>query len=156
MTQHVQEATHTCGHILDLCFTRHDSRVINATVEDLISDHHLVKCTIDAARAPCPREERTYRKIKAIDPIAFSEDLQQSYLLQAPSTSLEELVVQYNSDLRKLLDQHAPLRKRCLIIRSEAPWLNSDILEARKHRRRNCGSPDYSQISRNIKTNAIA
>ncbi len=162
MTQHVQEATHTCGHILDLCVTRHDSRVINATVEDLISDHHLVKCTINVARAACPREERTYREIRAIDPVAFSEDLQQLSLLQAPSTSLDELVVQYHSDLRKLLDQHAPLMKKCLFIRPRALWLNSktskDLQEARQRRRqleRKWRQSRLPQDYKNIKINAI-
>ncbi len=82
MTQHVQEATHTSGHILDQCITRHDSRWINATVKELIIDHYVVKCT---AMLPVPRAHarNAHRKIRTIDPVAFSKDLQQSSFLQA-------------------------------------------------------------------------
>ncbi len=58
-----------------------------------------------------------------------------SDLQQDTCGSLSELVDQYNSTLSRLLDEHAPLKTKTLIIRPGAPWLDKPILDVRKVRR---------------------
>ena len=135
MIQHVQEPTHECGHMLDLCISRSETSVQGASVEDLISDHHIIQCSLSVGRPAFPREDRVYRKVKSIDKAAFARDLAASDLMENPCSDLSGLVDQYNSALSTLLDVHAPLKKKTLIIRPDAPWLDKDILDARKVRR---------------------
>ena len=47
----------------------------------------------------------------------------------------EELVLQYNTKLRVILDTHAPLNKKTITKRPNAPWY-TDELHQEKHKRR--------------------
>ena len=51
-----------------------------------------------------------------------------------PATSLTARVDQYKTVLGNLLDKHAPIRKRTVIVRPE--WYSSDIHETKTKRRR--------------------
>jgi hypothetical protein len=46
------------------------------------------------------------------------------------------LVDTYNNGLEQILNQHAPLTTRCVKARSSAPWLTTEIRNARRERRR--------------------
>ena len=65
-----------------------------------------------------------YRKLKNIDHSKIDQDLsdtvQQSTHLHNPS--LDELVSFYNDNLKKLLDQHAPLKTKLLTMCHLQPW----------------------------------
>ena len=103
---------------------------------DLISDHCAVHCRIAMRKPPFRRELKTYRKMKAINLTSFSTDIENSDLYSSQERSLEESVTQYNDVLGDLLEKHAPLKTKWLTIRPAAPWVNDDILSARKERRR--------------------
>ncbi len=77
-----------------------------------------------------------YRSVKAISTEAFGIDLRDSPIVRSLCSSLEELVDQYNTSLLSIMDAHAPIKKRHAVIRPEALWLTSDIIEARKVCRR--------------------
>jgi hypothetical protein len=51
-------------------------------------------------------------------------------------SSVEESVNIYNSILSKLVDTHAPLQHRTVIIRPQNPWFNEDIKEMKQLRRK--------------------
>ena len=74
--------------------------------------------------------------MKAISLTSFSTDIENSDLRPNQERSLEESVTQYNDVLGDLLEKHAPLTTKWLTIRPAAPWVNDDILSARKDRRR--------------------
>ena len=124
MTQHVHQPTHQDGHILDLVIDRVNSCVADTVVAGLISDHRAVHCHLPNSKQPFKREERTYRKVKSINPFSFSSDIINFYLLKRPEHSLEELVCQYDHVLSELLEKHAPLKTTCLTIRPDAPWMD--------------------------------
>ena len=65
---------------------------------------------------------------------SFSTDIENSDLYSSQERSLEESVTQYNDVLGDLLEKHAPLKTKWLTIRPAAPWVNDDILSARKDR----------------------
>ena len=49
---------------------------------------------------------------------------------------VESLVQSYNDGLQQVLNQHAPLVTRCIRDRPSAPWLTSEVRDARRKRRR--------------------
>ena len=64
----------------------------------------------------------TYRKYKQINKITFKEELQRTLEVQHTTHDLRSLVNRYNSDLRKILDKHAPEKKRLVKITHKQPW----------------------------------
>ena len=136
MTQYVEVATHQEGHILDVIIARSYSCVMDTVVADLISDHCAVHCQIAMRKPPFRRELKTYRKMEAINWTSFSTDIENSDLYTSQERSLEESETQYNDVLGDLLEKHAPLKTKWLTIRPAAPWVNDNILSARKERRR--------------------
>ena len=132
----MEVATHQEGHILDLIIARTYSCVVDTVVADLSSDHCAVHCRMAMRKPPFRRELKTYRKMKAINLTSFSTDIENSDLYTSQERLLEESVTQYNDVLCDLLEKHAPLKTKWLTIRPAAPWVNDDILSARKERRR--------------------
>ena len=61
--------------------------------------------------------------------------IENSDLYTSQERLLEESVTQYNDVLGDLLEKHAPLKTKWLTIRPAAPWVNDDILSARKEGR---------------------
>ena len=87
-------------------------------------------------KPPTEMKEITYRKFRSIDRNKFQEDIRNSPLTLMPSSSLTGIVKQYSSVLTEVLDKHAPLKKKKVIIRPEAPWYNQTILLAKRKRRK--------------------
>ena len=135
MIQHEQDPTHERGHMLDLCIYRADTCVQDASVEDVISDHHMIQSSLTEGRPAFPRENISYRKIRSVDNTTFAMDRMANELLQHTCVTLHGLVDEYNSTLSRLLDEYTPLKTKNLTIRPDAPRINTDILEARKVRR---------------------
>ena len=139
LKQHISESTHRNGHTLDLIITRADECIAsNFKVDDpVISDHYAVGCTISLSKTVFERKEIHYRKLKSIDISQFREDLASCPLLKPGcSRDLSTSVHQYDSVLTALLDKHAPLRKRVLILRPNAAWYTNEIREEKTKRRK--------------------
>lgn len=49
---------------------------------------------------------------------------------------LDMLLHDYDNKLRDFLDRHAPLKRKTVKVRTMVPWYNSDILEAKRQRRK--------------------
>jgi hypothetical protein len=76
------------------------------------------------------------RPLKSIDPDAFLAEIRELSLLVSPSDSLDGLVQQYNDGLRSVLDKHAPLRLKKVVLRPTVPWWSNEInREKRKVRK---------------------
>jgi hypothetical protein len=56
-----------------------------------------------------------------------------------PSDDVSRIVEQYNNDMRSILDKHAPMKRKVIIVREKSPWYNCEIKVAkqlcRKHER---------------------
>ena len=135
MTQYVEVATHQEGHILHLIIAHTYSCVVNMVVADLISDDCVVHCHIAMHKPPFRRELKTARWKQPIL-LLFSTDIENSDLHTNQERLLEESVMQYNDGLGAFLEKHAQLKTKWLTIHPAAPWINDDILSARKERRR--------------------
>lgn len=138
--QHVNTITHKGNHTLDLVITRsQDKLVCNTHVSDpVLSDHHAVHCKVLLTKPPFARKEVTYRKLKGINFPRFRSDIMNSILLSDSnsSSSLDELVRQYETTLTSVLNDHAPVKKKVITLRPTAPWFNREIQVQKVERRR--------------------
>ena len=101
-----------------------------------MTDHHIVTCRLSLPSKATRRRVSYYREIAKFDVESFKEDLERSDLVTANSNlQLNELVDLYDSELRTLLDKHAPLRKRTVRVQRREPWCNASVLEKRREMR---------------------
>ena len=133
MEQHVRYATHVKGGLLDHVITSATSTltVSEVVVGDLLSDHHVLYSTL-SFRKPKP-ESRTvsFRKIAEIDVSAFRSDIKQTNIYKYHSEmDLNTLINNYNTDMKDILDKHAPVIKRQLHNKRREPWINSSVRDA--------------------------
>ena len=66
---------------------------------------------------------------------AFLTELQGLPLIQTPCSSIDDRMAQYNDGLRSILDRHAPIKTKNIVLRPDAPWM-SDALRELKARQR--------------------
>ena len=134
--QHITEPTHSKGHTLDFVITReNDGLLQHAEVGPLFSDHSALLCDLKTSK-PHPRKEWIqYRKLNAIDFNKFNLDL--STALQTNNT-IQPVgkVAHYNHSLSSVLEQHAPIKSKEIVVREMVPWINEDILAAKRERRK--------------------
>ena len=108
----------------------------DVTVGDFISDHCLVTCALSTCSPGWPTARILVRALKSIDTDSFTADIRDLALLSSPADSLDGLVQQYNDGLRSVLDKHAPLRPKTVVLRPTVPWWNNEIREAKKRVRK--------------------
>jgi hypothetical protein len=77
-----------------------------------------------------------FRKLKSIDFASFCNDLSRSSLFASPVTDCQEAVIEYNATLSSVLDDHAPLIRRCFTVRPDNPWDSEEIHSSRRCVRR--------------------
>ena len=137
LVQLVKESTHIKDGILDLVLCRSgDSLVLSANVTDIFSDHFVVQCTLRISKPLLPLKKITFRPLKKIDIASFASDLAQLPVITDPASTCEALLEQYNTGVSQVLDKHAPLVSKSVVLRPVCPWFNDDIAEARRFCRR--------------------
>ena len=142
--QHVDQPTHTHGHILDLAITRMASSIIQTSlrVDRYFSDHGSVVCDLKLRKPTYKVKTISYRKSKSVDMARFHDDLASSSLctinysqVHYPA-SLEKFVKNYESTLLNLIDHHTPIKTKTVWSRPQVPWYNEVIAEAKRQRRK--------------------
>ena len=137
LKQHVTEATHIHGHILDLLITRENESVLSEVcVKPGLSDHFDVSCNLEMQRPPLQWKTFTTRNLKAIDFNIFRQDITKTLSeIDFKDESVDVCVQKYESLLSALLDKHAPAKTRRVLVRPNTPWFNAEIKEAKCYRR---------------------
>ncbi|XP_070188783.1 uncharacterized protein [Littorina saxatilis] len=131
LSQLVDRPTHRRGHTLDWVVVGGDVGVLDLIVQDmLISDHFVISFSFDLQKPGPARRVVTSRNMKRIDMAALKDDV------RALQLDRHDLVSSYNSDLRRILDKHAPLTTRTVTDRPSAPWLTPEVSTAKQDRRR--------------------
>jgi hypothetical protein len=131
--QHINVATHTNGHILDLIMSPITSSlqpVLKEVDRSVTSDHFAVICNLLLPRPKRRRKNINVRRWRSIDPLEFNSDI------TAMSASIEttyDRVTTYNSLLESLVDKHAPVRSIMITERSATPWYSVEIRHAKTH-----------------------
>ncbi len=102
----------------------------------LLIDHRIIKCSIRARPPRWPIKRVISRSLRNINIDALFQDGAFLPLVCNPADLFDELVRQYNDGLRGLLDLHAPLREREIVMRPANRWMNGDIKQYRIELRR--------------------
>ena len=137
LEQHVDFATHRLGHTLDLMISQRqgDLSISNIRLGELISDHFSLECNLSTVIHEPSKKTVLMRKIKSIEIDCFKDDLRNLNLESSHNTDLNDLVKQYNTGLKSILDKHAPLT-RCAIKAKRNKWYTSDIHKLRTEKRK--------------------
>ncbi len=146
LKQHINEPTHYKGHTIDVLISRDDSQLLDdITVTDIgladnngkvINDHYAITFTILQLINEPKTEEVSYRKLRSIDTDNFRRDISMSAILCTTDGTVEELSQNYISGLAKLVDVHAPMLHKTILLRPHAPWYTEETRDAKQERRR--------------------
>ena len=137
MEQHVDCLTHSRGHTLDLIISRAtDNKVQSCEVGSFVSDHNTINIALKSGHSHPIKKQITFRKFKAIVKDNFITDIKSSSLVQSLPSEPDEIVSSSNHVLQELLDKHAPSQTRAVAHRLLQPWMNNEIIEARRLRRK--------------------
>ena len=66
----------------------------------------------------------------------FKSDILSSPLYTNPASNSSDLSEQLSSTLNSILDIHAPLKSKIVVLRPHTPWINPEILAAKRERSR--------------------
>ena len=143
--QHVNEPTHQKGHTLDVVITK-DLKDIIGKLEvtdpvlcdkagNISGDHYAISFLTQMVNPHPQRRTVNFRKLRAIDVNSFKQCIHQNAKLQEVDIPLDDLVANYNSSLKDIIDLQAPLLNRTITLRPHAPWYSAELRDA-KHKRR--------------------
>ena len=138
ISQNVAYATHIKGHTLDHILTRDSDHlsVADVHVGDFVSDHNLIYTSISIKKPESEPKKVCYRKINEIDIALFKEDILASDLCKNYSNmDLDTLVERYDSELRSVLDRHAPQITQKRSLPKREPWYSKEIHYLRRQAR---------------------
>lgn len=146
LSQHVTEATHVRGHLLDLLITRSESNLIvnkpvvsDSFISDangnLSCDHYAISATLSCSKPKHKHQEISYRKLKNICLTEFHHDLE-SHISSKYEISGGSLVNIYNDGLSEVLNKHAPLVTKSFLVRPNPQWYNDDLRNAKREKRK--------------------
>ena len=101
----------------------------------------LVRCTDRKKRTTscsrtCDELNCINMHMSALHMSALCKDLRDSIVLQENITDLPTLVDKYETELRRVLDIHAPEKKRAITVRPAAAWYNGDTDREKRKRRK--------------------
>ena len=101
----------------------------------MAKDHFPVfKTTL--AKPPPVQKTVTFRKLRSINVGAFRQDIRDSPTLNRTNGTAEDLANGYSDTLKFLINKHAPLRRKNIVLRPQCPWYNEDLHEAKHVRRK--------------------
>ena len=125
------------GHTLDLIITRQSDQIVRSTprVDCYFSDHAPVLCHLHSIKPSFSTRTLSYRKIKLVNVDSLNDDRANSELCKNPPDDLEELLLSYNKTLIAVLDKHAPVKTRTIVMRPQVPWYKDEIRQAKGERR---------------------
>ena len=135
--QHVSFPTNDYGHAIDLVITRSSSTLVkNLSHHDThLTDHEAVSFKFSThTRLPTQRTLTRFRSFKDLDLPAFRSDILSSPLYTDPATTTSDLADQLSTTLTDILDSHAPVKTKTTVQRPSKPWINAEILEAKRVR----------------------
>ena len=126
------------GHILDLIITRSSDNIIKGTPspDSFLSDHCSVWCCLNVMKVLATVKHISFRKLKSLDLVAFKNDIAGSDLCNIASNDCNEVTELYNNYMRSILDRHAPMTSKRVLARPSAPWMSSNIIEAKRQPRK--------------------
>ena len=131
LLQHIHVPTHYQGHTLDTLITRDDSTLLSEIeVVDIglcndqgvvLRDDYAISCKIQLEITSPKYQRVSFRNFRNIDVNIFHQSIKNSPSLNNTYGTLDELTDRYITDLTSLLDVHAPLQQRLVLLRPHSP-----------------------------------
>jgi len=136
LVQHIDFPTHIHGHTLDCLITPSDFTGMDSICNmGSISDHFCFSCKLDISSPPNHTAKLiTFRQYHKIDRDQMKRDLQKTAFVVSPSDNVSDLYDQYMSSLSSVLENHAPLKTKCLS-KPTPVWVTQQYREAKRLRR---------------------
>ena len=112
---------HVTGHVnihIELKLDKYNNIILvqSCEVGDFVSDHNSILVSLNSSKPHPEKKYTTFRKIKSVVPESFSSDISSSDLTKQLPSNVDEMVSCYNRVLKELMDKHAPLKSRALLI----------------------------------------
>ena len=130
---------HRSGHTLDLIIDRQEDTKLSefCVLDDLPSDHICLIRSLAFAKPVASKSQYKQCRLRDIDMEAFKRDiLHLSHLCQKTTASEKKVAEPYNSELRKVLDKHAPELCRAITLGPHAPWYTAELRDLKREKRR--------------------
>ena len=145
LSQNVSGATHIRGHTLDVLITRERGSLLFSppTIEDpalfdskgnKACDHFAIRSELNLTKPERTRKAVSFRRYNKIIMSDLKHDLQSS--LRNVDGSADEQTDAYNSDIRNVINKHAPLVTKEIILRPSSPWYTDELRAAKRERRK--------------------
>ena len=135
LVQHVKQATHKAGHLLDLVITRDDNNSINDidVYNSCISDHHSVVFTIHTKKLKAADTKHQVQDFRRLNHDRLKADFKTHLAEVHSAEGTDTLAVGYIKAVTSVIKQHAPV-KPSLVRRNRTKelWYSDDIHHARK------------------------
>ena len=97
--QYVTGPTYYKKYTLYLIITRiEDNCVASSAVQDRLSDHYVVHCSLMCATPPPQKKTIRYRKLKGLNPEVLRNIVAETPLCSNLEHSLEGLLIKYQED----------------------------------------------------------
>ena len=138
LLQHVTVPTHSSGHTLDLLISRssNDINIHLVKTTFFLSDHCFVECNLSFPRPNLVTKEIQFRKTNHLNLQAFKADITDSKLCNDPCSNLDDLVKHYDNTLSHILEKHAPLQRKVVVVRPRVPWFSEELKRIKAKRRK--------------------
>ena len=101
---------------------------------NISGDHLVVRFAVHASKPARLCKVVTFRRLRQICVSDFGQDIDSSMDLSSDG-SATDLVIQYNSDLRSIVDHHVPLQKDTVTLRPNSPWFTDTLRQEKRNRR---------------------
>ena len=88
----------------------------------ILSDHIPVMCFLNSTKPPLPSKLISFRKLSAIDVNRLKLDIAESELCMHTPSTLTELALLYDTTLSDILEKHAPVVTKQIVLRPQVPW----------------------------------
>ena len=144
LAQLIKQPTHRHGHTLDAVLCSHqvvtkDSAHISLVDSEVFTtcDHFPILfdlCSVPH-RSADEKKVITFRSIKNIDPVSFSNDLA-SALCSIDADSFAEKMDTFEQSCNNVIEYHAPLITKTIKDRRSAPWFDGEYKALRVQRRK--------------------
>ena len=122
---------------MDVVLTRDIESIDKVSVQnDLLSDRCTIFFELDTAKPPLSKMVIQYRKLKSIDIDKFKADLSESGLPDFQHEDVDVLVDKRNTTMAEILEKHAPLKTKEVTIHPDAPWINDEVKEQKRKKRK--------------------
>ena len=127
LMNHIIQPTHTSKHMLDLVISQPELSQIVRIVElsHFLSDHCFTHVSLFVDRPIPSIKHIKYWKLKSIDQNKLNQDLAEAFNTE-PESHMDR-VLQYNTELRNVMEKHAPEKSKYIRNTHQEPWFNDNI-----------------------------